>query len=101
MATTGKDPPLELTEADAVAAAVLACAGVARLHAGGVPPVATYLPGRRVEGVRLTGSTIKVAVVARAGVRVPTLATEVRAALVPLARGRAVDVHVADIDIPR
>ncbi|PFG38940.1 hypothetical protein ATJ97_1432 [Georgenia soli] len=99
MATTGKDPPLEVTEADTVAAAVLGCAGVARMHAGGIPPVATYLPGRRVAGVRLTDSAIEVAVVARPGVRVPTLDTEVRAALAPLARGRAVDVHVADIDM--
>ena len=39
--------------ADAVAAAVRAVPGVDDLHAGALGEVATYLPGRRVGGVRL------------------------------------------------
>ncbi|WP_205739614.1 hypothetical protein [Georgenia sp. SYP-B2076] len=49
--------------ADAVAAAVLAVPGVARLHAGAFGEVATYLPGRRVPGVRIGPGGVEVHVV--------------------------------------
>lgn len=84
------------TEADAVAAAVLACPAVVGLRAGG-GLVATYLPGRRVEGVRTGPDAIEVSVVARLGVPVRTLDAQVRAALAPHARGRAVHLHVEDV----
>ncbi|MGW6130387.1 hypothetical protein ACWFNE_10210 [Cellulomonas sp. NPDC055163] len=84
------------SEADAVAAAVLACPGVVGLRAGG-GLVATYLPGRRVEGVRIGPDAIEVSLVARLGVPVPTLDTRVRSALAPHAQGRAVHVHVEDV----
>ena len=71
-----------------------------RLDGGGLRQVATYLPGRRVVGVRADDARIQVAVVAAAGVALPTMATQVRAALAPLARGRAVDVHIADVVLP-
>ncbi len=87
-------------EADAVAGAVLRCSGVAGLHAGGLRQIATYLPGRRVVGVRVDDETVEVAVVAAFGVPVEVLAGQVRAALVPLARGRPVDVYVADVQAP-
>jgi len=84
------------TEADLVAAAVLACPGVVGLRAGG-GLVATYLPGRRVEGVRIDPEAVEVSVVARLGVPVRTLDAQVRSALAPHARGRAVHVHVQDV----
>lgn len=84
------------TEADVVAAAVLACPAVVGLRAGG-GLVATYLPGRRVEGVRIGPDAVEVALVARLGVPVPTLDAQVRAALAPHARGRAVHLHVEDV----
>jgi hypothetical protein len=49
--------------ADAVAEAVLAVPGVARLHQGAFGEVATYLPGRRVPGVRLRPDGVEVHVV--------------------------------------
>jgi len=39
--------------ADVITAAVLAVPGVAAMHAGMFGEVATYLPGRRVTGVRI------------------------------------------------
>ncbi|MGL5861474.1 MAG: hypothetical protein ACRCY9_09490, partial [Phycicoccus sp.] len=47
--TTPATPDL----ADRVAEAVLAVPGVAGLHGGTFGEVATYLPGRRVIGIRL------------------------------------------------
>lgn len=85
------------TEADAVAAAVRRCPGVVRLDAGGVPQVATYLPGRRVEGVRVGDRRIEVCVVGAYGTPVAELDAQIRTALAPLARGRAVDIHVAGV----
>ena len=61
-----QDPAL----AEAVAAAVLAHPGVARLSGGAFGTVASYLPGRRVVGVRLPledTDPVEIAVVARMG----------------------------------
>ena len=83
--------------ADRIATAVAGCPSVARLAEG---PIATYLPGRRVTGVRTSDDRVEVAVVAVHGVPVRGLDAEVRAALAPLADGRPVDVHVADVLLP-
>ena len=47
-------------QADQIAAAVLAVPGVAALHGGMFGEVASYLPGRRVAGVRITAEAIDV-----------------------------------------
>lgn len=83
--------------ADAVAAAVAACPAVASLHGGGFRRTATYLVGRRVDGVRIDDDRVTVAVVGVQGIPVVILADQVRAAVGPLVGGRAVDVHVADL----
>ena len=49
--------------AEAVAQAVLAVPGVARLHQGAFGEVGTYLPGRRVPGVRIRPDGVEVHVV--------------------------------------
>ena len=85
---------------DAVAERAVACPSVARLSPGPVGEVATYLPGRRVPGVRLGGDRIEVHVVARWGVRVAEVADDVRAAIRPIGAGLPVDVHVDDIEVP-
>jgi hypothetical protein len=87
--------------ADAVAAAVLAHPGVARLHGGAFGTVASYLPGRRVIGVRLPledTDPVVIAVVARMGVPLPLLAQELGAAVVAVVGPIAVDVTVADVE---
>jgi hypothetical protein len=84
-------------DAEAIAAAVRTAPAVAGLHAGGLRLVVTLLPGRRVEGVQVTDDRVTVSVVAVQGVPVPVLAGQVRARVAPLAGGRGVDVHVADL----
>ncbi len=87
-------------QADAIAAAVLACPAVAALYGGGPVQVATFLPGRRVEGVQLADDRVRVAVVAAYGVPMIVLAEQVRAAVSPLAGGRPVDLHIGDLQLP-
>jgi hypothetical protein len=94
----------EAAIAQAVAAAVVDCPAVASLHAGGIAHRAvTYLPGRRIEGVRVDDHRVDdhrvaVSVVGVQGIPVAVLADQVRTAVAPLAPGRAVDVHVADLE---
>jgi hypothetical protein len=92
-----QDPAL----ADAVAAAVLAHPGVVRLSGGAFGTVASYLPGRRVVGVRLPlrdTDPVQIAVVARMGVALPRLAEDLGAAVVAVVGPVAVDVTVADVE---
>jgi hypothetical protein len=86
------------TLVDAVAAATLACPAVVGMHPGGTRFVATYLPGRRVVGVRVDEDRVLVSVVLASRASVQKLETQVRGALAPLVEGREVDVHVADVD---
>ena len=84
-------------DADAIATAVLTAPAVAALHGGGLRPVVTLLPGRRVEGVQVTDERVTVSVVVAQGVPIPALTDQVRRRVAPLAGGRPVDVHVADL----
>lgn len=87
------------TSAEAVAAAAASCPGVARLSRGMGTEVATYLPDRRVHGVRMRDEAVDVHVVAEVGVVLPELASRIRSAVAPLVEGRPVDVHVDDLDV--
>lgn len=82
--------------ADVVAAAVRAVPGVAALHSGMFGEVGTYLPGRRVRGVRLreTGSDIHVTLYF--GVSVRAVAEQVRQVVAALVPG---PVHVTVQDV--
>ena len=86
--------------ADAVAAAVRAVPGVAALHTGSFGEVATYLPGRRVPGIRLLEDRTEVHVVLTWGVPVLATADAVRAAVRPLVH-TTVDVTVEDVVDPQ
>jgi hypothetical protein len=86
------------TLADAVAAAALAVPGVAHLHTGSFGEVATYLPGRRVEGVRLAEQTTEVHVVVSAHTDLRAVAQRVRLVVTPLVGG-AVDVFIEDLEL--
>lgn len=81
---------------DLIATAVLATPGVHALHAGGVGEIATYLPGRRVAGIRTTENGYDVHVVLAWGHPVMSTADAVRAAVQSVAPGR-VDVTVEDV----
>lgn len=91
---------LEAVDAGAVAERAEQCRSVARLSGGQFGEVATYLPGRRVRGVRLAGGHVEVHVVACWGARVADVAAEVRATVGPVAGGLPIDVHVDDVDLP-
>lgn len=91
--------PLEV-EVDAIEAATLSCPAVVGLDAGGWRQVASYFPGRRVVGVRVDDERILVSLVLALGTPVAVLDGQVRAALAPHARGRPVDLYVADIASP-
>lgn len=84
-------------DADAIAAATLACTSVAGLHEGGSRAVATYLPGRRVVGVQIDSHRVLVSVLLASRFSVRLLDAQVRSALAPLVGSREVDVYVADV----
>lgn len=86
-------------QVDAIAAAALACPAVAGLDRGGWQQVATYLPGRRVVGVRIEDERALVSVVMAAGASVATLEAQLRPALAPYMGGRRLDVLVADVAV--
>lgn len=90
----GPAAPAEL--ADVVAGAALAVPGVAGLHTGTFGEVATYLPGRSVEGVRLRPERTEVHLVVRWGAPVLATADAVRAAVRPFVSGQ-IDVFVQDV----
>lgn len=79
-----------------VAAAVLAIPGVVGLHPGPFGEVATYLPGRRVSGVRLAPGRCEVHVVLLTGVPLHETAEAVRRAAAAVV-GTPVDVYVEDL----
>jgi len=85
---------------DAVAAAVLGCAGVAGMDGGRFGEVASYLPGRKVPGVVVSGGRVRVQIRSRWAVPAPDLAALVTAVLAPLTGSHPVDLVIADIDDP-
>jgi hypothetical protein len=96
-------PPQNLidgVDVDAVARAVRGCPGVEDLHGGFPSEVATYLPGRRVLGVRVGSREVEVQVRTAWGMPVRQIAIGIQAAVAPLAGGRAVDVTIAGIGDP-
>jgi hypothetical protein len=82
---------------DAVAAAVRHCPAVDDLYSGPRAEVVSYLPGRRVAGVRIAADHVVISVRGRWGIPVPELARQVRAALATLVGPRRVDVVIADL----
>jgi hypothetical protein len=87
-------------DVDAVAAAVRACPGASGLDGGPFSGVASYLPGRKVEGIVVRDGRVRVQVRARWAVPAPELAAQITAMLAPLTGNRPVDVVIADIDDP-
>lgn len=86
-----------VADPDTLARAVLACPLVADMSSGVFGEAATYLPGRRVAGVRITDTAVEVHVVAVLGVTVTRIGAEVRDALAPLVGDYPVDVVIEDV----
>ena len=82
--------------ADLVAAAVTGVPGVAGLHAGMFGEVGTYLPGRRVLGVRIGDGTTDVHVTLVFGAPVRVTAARIRDVVREL-MGGTVNVTVEDV----
>lgn len=82
--------------ADAVAAAARAVPGVVGLHTGTFGEVATYLAGRRVDGVQIRPDGCAVHLVLAWGAPVLTTADLVRAAVAPLV-GTPVNISIEDV----
>jgi hypothetical protein len=101
-------PPLDARAAqepaEAVAEAVLAVPAVARLHQGTFGEVGTYLPGRRVPGVRIRPDGVEVHVVVERAVLdrrvpLPVVAEEIHRAVAARVPG-PVHVYIEDLAEP-
>ena len=82
-----------------VAAAVLAHPAVVRLDGGPFGSVASYLPGRRLLGVRVgaAGEPVELAVVVRLGTPLPQLAEELGGVVRGLLGPVPVEVTFSDV----
>jgi hypothetical protein len=96
----GSAAVIDGVDVDAVAAAVRGCPGVSGLDGGQFGEVASYLPGRKVEGVVISGGRVTVRVRATWGMEAPVLAALIATVLAPLTAARPVDVVIGDIDDP-
>ena len=85
---------------DLIAAAVLAVPHVVALSPGRFREIATYLPGRRVEGVRVRPELVEVHVVARYGPTVAEVGAAVNAAVVAIVGPVEVVVGIDDLAVP-
>ncbi len=85
--------------AELIADAVASCPGVARLATGSRVEIATYLPGRRVHGVRMGDGVVEIHLVARPGTVLPDLAEAVRQAVATVVVAQAIDVFVDDLEL--
>lgn len=88
------------SSADAIASAALGVPGVSALHGGSFGEVGTYLPGRRVKGVRTGPDLTEVHVVVNMGAPVLETAALIRAVVAPIVT-TPVDVYVEDLDQSR
>lgn len=84
---------------DSIATAVLACSTVAGLSGGVAGEIATYLPGRRVAGLRIDATTIAVHVVGRYGPTMTEISNQVTRAVTSLGAGRQVGVVIEDLQV--
>ncbi|GAA1283853.1 hypothetical protein GCM10009609_55940 [Pseudonocardia aurantiaca] len=85
---------------DPIVAAVLACPLVAGLHGGRDGEAVTYLPGRRITGIRITVDEVAIHVVARYPAVMDQVASQIRRAVAPLAPGLRIDVVIEDLAVP-
>ncbi len=89
------------TRPAAIAAAVAGCPAVAALSAGATGDVATYLPGRRIVGVRRAPGGVAVHVVAWFGPTMAEVAGQVRSAVTAVApECERIDVVIDDLELP-
>lgn len=93
------DAVVDGVDVDLVAAAVRGCPAVADLVGGSPSGAATYLPGRRVDGITVAAGTVLIQVHSR-WEPATELAAQIRSAVRLVAPLHRVDVIVADIEDP-
>jgi hypothetical protein len=93
------DAIVDGVDVDLVAAAVRGCPAVAGLVAGPPCGAATYLPGRRIDGITVAADKVLIQVRSR-WEPATELAAQIRRAASALAPLHRVDVVVADIEDP-
>jgi hypothetical protein len=99
--TSNPDPQLvDGVDVDAVAAATRSCLDVVDLDGGPFDTVASYLPGRRVAGVRVGSDQVTLQIRSRWGVPISQVGQQVRAAVIPLILGRRLEIVISDIADP-
>ncbi len=84
-------------DADRLATAVQAARHIAGLDGGGYGEIATYLPGRRINGVRIRPESVTIGVIGRYPATATDIDACVRAAVGPL--DRPLHVHINDLHI--
>jgi hypothetical protein len=98
--TTDVDATVDGVDIDRVVAAAEDCPAVDALVEGPPAMAATYLPRRRVTGIRIEDGVVTIQVRLRWGSTVGELARQVWSAVLPLAGRNRVDIVVADITEP-
>ncbi|MEO6500656.1 MAG: hypothetical protein ABIQ09_01950 [Jatrophihabitantaceae bacterium] len=99
--TSPAEPALvDGVDVDAVAAAVRGCPAVDDLDSGRLGGAVTYLPGRRVPGIRISDGRIEVHVRGVWGQPVSLIAQQIRGVLAPLSLGQIIDVRLTDVAEP-
>jgi hypothetical protein len=87
-------------DVDDIAAAVLRCSGVAGLGSGTIGELATYLPGRRVPGIRVTPERVELEICAVWGSPAALIASQIWEALSTVVTDRPVEILITDIAPP-
>ena len=87
-------------DVDAVALAVRACPAVHDVAPAGLATVTSYLPGRRVSGIRVDDDRVVVQVRSRWPATAKEVARQIRDATAQLVWPRRVDVDILDIYTP-
>ena len=82
-------------DAERIATAVQAARHIAGLDSGPYGEIATYLPGRRVSGVRIRPESVTIGVIGRYPATATDIDACVRAAVGPL--DRPLHVHINDL----
>jgi len=87
-------------DVDVLAALVRSCQSVSDLAAGGPGSPASYLPGRRLAGIAVDETRVRIQVRSRWAAPAHVVDAEIRAAVRPLVGDRMIDITIADIDDP-
>ncbi len=100
MPDAGSHAVVDGVDVDAVHDAVVRCPGVAGLGSGQLGALATYLPGRRVPGVRVSPDGVQIEIRTEWDAPARDVFRAIRAALAAVVPDRPVDVTLADIELP-